>query len=81
MPESRNSSLLDNGEINTFPRIRTRATIEEGCFLWPALRVAKQRCGKHICGAVNQYTTIKEAVFSVGAVPRLYNEDLTQLEL
>jgi hypothetical protein len=30
---------------------------------------------------VNQRATIEEAVFSVGAVPRLYNEDLRQLEL
>jgi hypothetical protein len=30
---------------------------------------------------VNQHTTIEEAVFSVGAASRLYNEDLMQLEL
>jgi hypothetical protein len=30
---------------------------------------------------MNQHATIEEAVFSVGAAPRLYNEDLTQLEL
>jgi hypothetical protein len=28
---------------------------------------------------VNQHATVEEAVFSVGAVPRLYNEDLTKL--
>jgi hypothetical protein len=44
-PQTQNSSLLGNGYVNTFPRKRTRATIEE-------------------------------AVFSVEAVPRLYNEDL-----
>jgi hypothetical protein len=27
--------------------------------------VAMQRCGKHICAAVNQHATIEEAVFSV----------------
>jgi hypothetical protein len=43
--------------------------------------VAMQRCGKHISAAVNQHATIGEAVFSVGAAPSLYNEDLTQLEL
>jgi hypothetical protein len=31
--------------------------------------------------AVNQHATIEEAVFSVGAAARLYNEDITQLEL
>jgi hypothetical protein len=46
-----------------------------------AALVATQRCGKHISAAVNQHATIEEAVFSVGAAPRLYNEDLTQLEL
>jgi hypothetical protein len=30
---------------------------------------------------MSQHATIEEAVFSVGAAPRLYNEDLTQLEL
>jgi hypothetical protein len=30
---------------------------------------------------VNQHATIEEAVFFVGATPKLYNEDLTQLEL
>jgi hypothetical protein len=39
-----------------------------------------QRYGKHISAAVNPHATIEEAVFSVGAVPTLYNEDLTQLE-
>jgi hypothetical protein len=35
-PESRNSSLLSNGSVNTFPRKRTLGTIEERCFLWSA---------------------------------------------
>jgi hypothetical protein len=43
--------------------------------------VATQRCGKHISAAVNQHATIEAAVFSLGATPILYNEDLTQLEL
>jgi hypothetical protein len=30
---------------------------------------------------VNQHATIEEAVFSVGAAPRLCNNGLTQLEL
>jgi hypothetical protein len=40
-----------------------------------------QRYGKHICAAVNQQATTEEAVFSAGAAPRPYNEDLTQLKL
>jgi hypothetical protein len=39
-----------------------------------------QLCGKHISTAVNQHATIEEAVFSVGAAPRLCNEDLMHLE-
>jgi hypothetical protein len=30
---------------------------------------------------VNQHATREEGVFSVGAAPRLYNEDLRQIEL
>jgi hypothetical protein len=40
-----------------------------------------QLCGKHISAAVNQQATIEKAVFSVKAASRLYNENLTQLEL
>jgi hypothetical protein len=36
--------------------------------------IATQRCG-----AVNQHATIEQAVFSVGATPRSYIEDLRQL--
>jgi hypothetical protein len=43
--------------------------------------VAKQRCGKHIPAAMNQHATMEEAVFCVGAIPMLYNEDFRQLEL
>jgi hypothetical protein len=32
------------------------------------------QCRKQVCAAVNQHATIEEAVFSVGAAPRLYNE-------
>jgi hypothetical protein len=46
-----------------------------------AALVAKQLCGKHMSAAVNQHGTIKKAVFSEEAAPRLYNEDLRQLEL
>jgi hypothetical protein len=46
-----------------------------------AALVATQRCGKHISAAVNQHATVKEAVFSVGAAPTLYNKDLRQLKL
>jgi hypothetical protein len=30
---------------------------------------------------VNQHATIEEAVFSMGATPMLYNEDLMQVEI
>jgi hypothetical protein len=43
--------------------------------------VATQRSGKHTSAAINQHATIEEVLFSVGAVPRLFNEDLRQLEL
>jgi hypothetical protein len=46
-----------------------------------AALVATQRCGKHVSTAVNQHGTIEEAVFSVEAAPRLYNQDLRQPEL
>jgi hypothetical protein len=46
-----------------------------------AVLVAMQPCGKHISAAVNLHATIDEAVFSVGAALRLYNEDFSQLEL
>jgi hypothetical protein len=46
-----------------------------------AALVATQRYGKDISAALNQHTTTEEAVFSVGAATRLYNQDLRQLEL
>jgi hypothetical protein len=46
-----------------------------------AARVVMQQCSKHISAAVNQHATTEEAVFSVGAVSALYNEDLRKLEL
>jgi hypothetical protein len=46
-----------------------------------AALVATQRCGKHISAAVNEHATIAEAVLSIGVTPKLYNEDLRQLEL
>jgi hypothetical protein len=49
--------------------------------LWiRAALAATQLCGKHIFAAVNQHATIQEAVFFCGSGPRLYNEDLPQLE-
>jgi hypothetical protein len=44
-----------------------------------AALVATQRCSKHISTRVNQHAKVEEAVFSVEAAPRLYNEDLRQL--
>jgi hypothetical protein len=79
--ESRNSSLLGNGSLNTFPRKRKRNSRRAVFSVDSAAFVATQRCCENISAAVNQYVTIEEAVLSVGAVPRLYNEDLTHLEL
>jgi hypothetical protein len=41
--------------------------------------VDTQWCCKHISVAVNRHATIEETVFSVGAAPRLCNEDRRQL--
>jgi hypothetical protein len=46
-----------------------------------AALVATQRCGKYIFSAVNKQAPTEEAVLSVEAATRLYNEDLTQPEL
>jgi hypothetical protein len=80
-PKSRNSLLLGNSSVNTFPRKRTRATIEELCFLFSAPLSLLRNGAVNISAAVNQHATIDEAVFSVGAAPSPYNEDLMQLEL
>jgi hypothetical protein len=45
-----------------------------------AARFASQRRGKHISAEVNQHATIEEAMFSMRAAPKLYNEDPTQVE-
>jgi hypothetical protein len=79
--EIRNSSLLRNGSVNTFPGKRTRNNRRTVFSVVRAALVATQRCGKHISAAVNQLATIEEEMFSMEAAPRLYNEDLRQLEL
>jgi hypothetical protein len=42
-PQSRNSSWLGNGSVNTSPQKRRRATTEERCFLWGPSRGYKTR--------------------------------------
>jgi hypothetical protein len=55
---------------------------EENAFpVTGATCVATQWCSKHIPAAVKQHATIGDEVLSVGAAPRLYNEDHSQLEL
>jgi hypothetical protein len=49
-------------------------------FVFRSALVATQRCFKQIPVAVNQHATIDKAVLSAPP-PRLYNEDVTQLEL
>jgi hypothetical protein len=73
-PESLNSSLLGNGSVNTAAEANANNRRAVFSMIRAAL-VAMQRCGKHLC-SVNQHATTEEAVFSVGAAPRLYNEDL-----
>jgi hypothetical protein len=51
------------------------------CSVASDARVAAQLCGKHVSAAVNQHATIEQAMFSAVAAPRLYNDDLKQLEL
>jgi hypothetical protein len=77
-PESRNSSLL--GKHNPAEANASKNRIAVFSVVSNAL-VATQRCGKRICAAVNQRATIEEAVFSLGAYPWIYNEDIRQLEL
>jgi hypothetical protein len=80
-PESRNSLLLGNGPVNIPADSNARYDRRA---VFPVVRaslVARQRCGKHISVAVNQNATIEETVFSVGAAPRLHNEDLRQSEI
>jgi hypothetical protein len=80
-PESLNSSLLGNGWVITFPQKQTRNDRRTVFTVVRDARVTTQWCGKHIAAAVNQHATVEEAVFYVGTAPRLYNEDLMQLEL
>jgi hypothetical protein len=77
-PESRNSSLLDNDSVNTGTRKRTLARRLVFSVVSAEL-VATQRCDENVSATVNQHATTDETVFSVGAAPRLYNEDLRQL--
>jgi hypothetical protein len=80
-PESRNSSLLGNGSVNTVPRKGTRNNRRAVFSAVSAALVATQQCCRHISAAVNQHAILGEAMFSVGAAPRLYNEGLRELEL
>jgi hypothetical protein len=77
-PESLDSSLLGNGSVKNIPAKANAGNNRRVMFsAVRAARVATQRCGKHISSAVNQHATTVKAVFSVGAAPRLYNEDVT----
>jgi hypothetical protein len=60
-PESRKSLLLGNGSVITFPRKRTRTTIEEP--------VSKQWIDKHTTIGV-----LLETVFSVRSMKKGYKE-------
>jgi cysteine sulfinate desulfinase/cysteine desulfurase-like protein len=73
--------LLDNGSVNIPAEANARNNRTAVFSIARAARDATERCGKHISEAVNQRAAIEEAVFSVGAAPMLYNEDLTHLKL
>jgi hypothetical protein len=60
-PQSRNSLLLGNGSLNTFPRKNRGAVFSVAS----AALAATQRYGKHISAIGNQHATTEEAVFSV----------------
>jgi hypothetical protein len=77
-PESRNSLLLGKhfpAEANAQKKRRAVFSVVGAAF------IPTQRCDKHISAAVTQPATIEESVFSVQSTPRLYNEDLRQLQL
>jgi hypothetical protein len=78
-PESRSSSSIDNGSVNIPAETNTCNNRRAAFSMIRSVSIARQRRGKHISAAVNQFATIEEAVFSVGVTPRLYNEDLRQL--
>jgi hypothetical protein len=51
MPESRISSLLENGSVN-IPAEAKAPAIEDRYFMWVcAALVATQRCGKYVCSS------------------------------
>jgi hypothetical protein len=79
-PERRDSSLLHNGSENIAAYAKARYNRRAVFSVVRAARVATQRCCEHIFAAMNQHTTLEEAVFSVGVAPRPYNEDLRRLE-
>jgi hypothetical protein len=64
-PESRNNSSLGNGSVNIPAEANARNNRRAVFSVTRAVRVAMQRCGKHISAAVNQHATTEEAVFSV----------------
>jgi hypothetical protein len=80
-PESQNSSLLGNGLVNILAEANACNSRRAVFSVVSTMLTATQWCAKHISAAVNQHATIEKAVYSVGAAPRLYNEDLRQLEL
>jgi hypothetical protein len=78
-PESQNNSLLVNGSVNIFQRKQTHTIMGERRFLWSAPHSLLRNGVVNISAGVNQRATIEEAVFSVNASLRLYNDDLRQL--
>jgi hypothetical protein len=73
--ENRISSSLGNSSVNTPVEVNARINRRAVFSVINAELVATQRCGKRN-SAVNQHATIEEAVWSVGAATRPYNEDI-----
>jgi hypothetical protein len=82
-------TFLDNGRTHAAEERASYAVTSHnnrrgaasGVLCRSAPRSLLRNCAVSISVAVNQHATTEEAVFSVGVAPRLYNEDLTELEL
>jgi hypothetical protein len=80
--EAEKQLLLGNGPY-TNSRGMCHTTIKgvPSSILWVhAALTATQLCSKHIFAALNQTAKKEEQAFSVGAILRLFIEDLMQLE-
>jgi hypothetical protein len=80
-PESWNSSFLGNDSVNIPAEANAHNKRTSVFSVVRAKLVLTQRWGKYASAAVNQHATTEKAVFSVGAAPTLYNEDLRHVKV